>query len=117
MPVAESSEMPSGRCSAAYFSGFSPVAGIRNRNGRPGVVPTTRGPLMRGLGVLAAGFAWRGLPVEWIAPEEGALSWVCGLALTGDVANLPAAYRLIAADLAGVSVSDELRAAATGRRR
>jgi spermidine/putrescine transport system substrate-binding protein len=36
-----------------------------------------------------------GLPVEWIAPKEGALSWVCGLGLTADAENLQAAYRLI----------------------
>ena len=36
-----------------------------------------------------------GLPVEWIAPDEGALSWVCGLGLTADAQNLQAAYRLI----------------------
>jgi spermidine/putrescine transport system substrate-binding protein len=36
-----------------------------------------------------------GLPVEWIAPKEGALSWVCGLAITSDAQNLPAAYKLI----------------------
>ena len=23
-----------------------------------------------------------GVPVEWVAPKEGALSWVCGLAIT-----------------------------------
>ena len=28
-----------------------------------------------------------GLPVEWVAPEEGALSWVCGLALTSKAAE------------------------------
>jgi spermidine/putrescine-binding protein len=36
-----------------------------------------------------------GLPVEWVAPEEGALSWVCGLALTSKAENTDAAYRLI----------------------
>jgi spermidine/putrescine transport system substrate-binding protein len=36
-----------------------------------------------------------GLPVEWVAPEEGALSWVCGLALTSKAANTDAAYKLI----------------------
>jgi spermidine/putrescine transport system substrate-binding protein len=36
-----------------------------------------------------------GLPVEWIAPDEGALSWVCGLAITSDAENTDAAYKLI----------------------
>jgi spermidine/putrescine-binding protein len=36
-----------------------------------------------------------GLPVEWVAPEEGALSWVCGLALTSQAENTDAAYKLI----------------------
>jgi spermidine/putrescine transport system substrate-binding protein len=36
-----------------------------------------------------------GVPVEWIAPDEGALSWVCGLAITSDAENIPAAYKLI----------------------
>ena len=36
-----------------------------------------------------------GIPVEWIAPEEGPLSWVCGLSITADSANIEAAYRLI----------------------
>jgi spermidine/putrescine transport system substrate-binding protein len=36
-----------------------------------------------------------GLPVEWVAPKEGALSWVCGLAITSDAQNIPAAYKLI----------------------
>ncbi len=36
-----------------------------------------------------------GLPVEWIAPQEGALSWVCGLGITADAENLTAAYKLI----------------------
>jgi spermidine/putrescine transport system substrate-binding protein len=36
-----------------------------------------------------------GLAVEWVAPEEGALSWVCGLAITSKAENLPAAYKLI----------------------
>ena len=36
-----------------------------------------------------------GLPVEWVAPDEGALSWVCGLALTSQAANTDAAYKLI----------------------
>ncbi|HET6831235.1 MAG TPA: extracellular solute-binding protein [Solirubrobacterales bacterium] len=36
-----------------------------------------------------------GVPVEWIAPEEGAMSWVCGLAITSKAQNLDAAYKLI----------------------
>jgi len=36
-----------------------------------------------------------GLPVKWVAPKEGAMSWVCGFALTSEGANIPAAYRLI----------------------
>jgi spermidine/putrescine-binding protein len=36
-----------------------------------------------------------GLPVEWVAPQEGALSWVCGLAITAAAQNIDAAYKLI----------------------
>jgi spermidine/putrescine-binding protein len=36
-----------------------------------------------------------GLDVEWIAPREGALSWVCGLAITSKAQNLDAAYKFI----------------------
>jgi spermidine/putrescine-binding protein len=36
-----------------------------------------------------------GLDVEWIAPREGALSWVCGLAITSQAENIDAAYKLI----------------------
>jgi spermidine/putrescine transport system substrate-binding protein len=36
-----------------------------------------------------------GVPVEWVAPEEGALSWVCGLAITSKAENIDAAYKLI----------------------
>jgi spermidine/putrescine-binding protein len=36
-----------------------------------------------------------GVPVKWVAPKEGALSWVCGLAITSDAQNIPAAYKLI----------------------
>ena len=43
MPVFSSSVRPAGRFSAAKVSGPSPVAGMRNRNGRPGVAPTMRG--------------------------------------------------------------------------
>ena len=34
---------------AANVSGASPVAGMRKRNGRPGVPPVMRGGLMRGV--------------------------------------------------------------------
>jgi spermidine/putrescine transport system substrate-binding protein len=36
-----------------------------------------------------------GLPVEWVAPTEGALSWVCGLAISSKAQNTDAAYKLI----------------------
>ena len=36
-----------------------------------------------------------GLPVEWVAPQEGALSWVCGLAISSKAQNIDAAYKLI----------------------
>ena len=36
-----------------------------------------------------------GEPVEWVAPKEGALSWVCGLGITSDAENIDAAYKLI----------------------
>jgi spermidine/putrescine-binding protein len=36
-----------------------------------------------------------GLPVEWVAPSEGALSWVCGLAISSKAQNTDAAYKLI----------------------
>ena len=36
-----------------------------------------------------------GLPVEWVAPKEGALSWVCGLAISSKAQNTDAAYKLI----------------------
>ena len=36
-----------------------------------------------------------GVPAEWIAPKEGVLSWVCGLAITSNAQNLAAAYKLI----------------------
>ena len=36
-----------------------------------------------------------GQPVEWVAPEEGALAWVCGLGITADAQNIDAAYKLI----------------------
>jgi spermidine/putrescine-binding protein len=36
-----------------------------------------------------------GQPVEWVAPDEGPLAWVCGLGITSDAENIPAAYKLI----------------------
>jgi spermidine/putrescine-binding protein len=36
-----------------------------------------------------------GVPAEWIAPDEGVLSWVCGLAITSSAQNIDAAYRLL----------------------
>ncbi len=36
-----------------------------------------------------------GLPVEWVEPEEGMWSWVCGLGLTSKVQNTDAAYKLL----------------------
>ncbi len=36
-----------------------------------------------------------GVPVEWVAPKEGSLSWVCGFGITSKAQNLDAAYRLI----------------------
>jgi len=36
-----------------------------------------------------------GVPAEWIAPKEGVLSWVCGLAITSAAENIDAAYRLL----------------------
>jgi spermidine/putrescine-binding protein len=36
-----------------------------------------------------------GIPVKWVAPKEGALSWVCGLGITSKAQNIPAAYKLI----------------------
>ena len=36
-----------------------------------------------------------GLPVEWVAPKEGPLSWVCGLGITSKAKNIDAAYALI----------------------
>jgi spermidine/putrescine transport system substrate-binding protein len=36
-----------------------------------------------------------GVPVEWVAPEEGVLSWVCGLGLTANADNIDAAYKLM----------------------
>jgi spermidine/putrescine-binding protein len=36
-----------------------------------------------------------GEPVKWVAPKEGPLSWVCGLGITSEAQNIPAAYKLI----------------------
>jgi spermidine/putrescine transport system substrate-binding protein len=36
-----------------------------------------------------------GVPVEWIAPEEGPLSWICGLGIPAGSSNTEAAYKLI----------------------
>ena len=36
-----------------------------------------------------------GQPVEWVGPDEGTLAWVCGLGITSDAQNIPAAYKLI----------------------
>jgi spermidine/putrescine-binding protein len=36
-----------------------------------------------------------GEPVEWVAPKEGPLSWVCGLGITSKAENVDAAYKLI----------------------
>jgi spermidine/putrescine-binding protein len=44
---------------------------------------------------VAARMKEAGIPVEWIAPEEGPLSWVCGLSITSNSQNVDAAYRLI----------------------
>ncbi|MBN9622292.1 MAG: extracellular solute-binding protein [Actinobacteria bacterium] len=36
-----------------------------------------------------------GIPVEWIAPREGPLSWICGLGIPSNSGNVEAAYKLI----------------------
>ncbi|MGB0121753.1 MAG: extracellular solute-binding protein [Solirubrobacterales bacterium] len=36
-----------------------------------------------------------GVPVEWVAPEEGTWSWICGLGLTSKAQNTDAAYKLL----------------------
>lgn len=36
-----------------------------------------------------------GIPVEWVAPEEGTWSWICGLGITSKAQNIDAAYKLI----------------------
>lgn len=49
IPDFSSSVSPAGRPRAENVSGASPVAGTRNKNGRPGVPPVMRGGLMRGV--------------------------------------------------------------------
>ncbi len=44
---------------------------------------------------VAKQMADEGIPVEWVAPKEGTLSWVCGWSITADAENIPAAYRMI----------------------
>jgi spermidine/putrescine-binding protein len=44
---------------------------------------------------VAARMREAGVPVEWVEPSEGALSWVCGLALAEGAENVDAAYELI----------------------
>ena len=36
-----------------------------------------------------------GVPVEWIAPKEGPLSWICGLGIPAGSKNLDAAYKML----------------------
>ena len=48
IPVCESSVSPAGKLVAANVSGPAPDAGMRNRNGLPGVAPVMRGLLIRG---------------------------------------------------------------------
>jgi len=36
-----------------------------------------------------------GLDVAWVAPQEGALSWVCGFGISADSKNVAASYALI----------------------
>ncbi|MCB0828489.1 MAG: extracellular solute-binding protein [Solirubrobacterales bacterium] len=36
-----------------------------------------------------------GIPVKWVAPEEGTWSWICGLGITSKAKNIDAAYKLI----------------------
>jgi len=43
----------------------------------------------------AANLRKEGIPVEWVAPEEGAMAWVCGLGITQDAENTDAAYKLL----------------------
>jgi spermidine/putrescine transport system substrate-binding protein len=43
----------------------------------------------------AAQLQQAGEPVEWVNPDEGALSWVCGLGIASDAENVDAAYKFI----------------------
>jgi spermidine/putrescine-binding protein len=36
-----------------------------------------------------------GVPVKWVAPKQGPLSWVCGLGIPAHSSNIPAAYKMI----------------------
>ena len=36
-----------------------------------------------------------GVDVSWVPPVEGAMSWVCGLAISADSQNIPASYAII----------------------
>ena len=36
-----------------------------------------------------------GIPVEWVAPKEGPLSWICGLGIPASSKNIEGAYRMI----------------------
>ena len=36
-----------------------------------------------------------GVNVEWVAPEEGALSWICGFGISSESENVAASYALI----------------------
>jgi spermidine/putrescine transport system substrate-binding protein len=36
-----------------------------------------------------------GIPVKWVAPKEGAISWICGFAITSKAKNIDAAYGII----------------------
>jgi spermidine/putrescine transport system substrate-binding protein len=36
-----------------------------------------------------------GIPVKWVPPKEGPISWVCGLSMTSKAQNIAAAYRFI----------------------
>jgi len=49
-PEAGSDVRPSGRPLTSYFTGLSPVAGIVNKNGDPGLTPNILGPLILGSG-------------------------------------------------------------------
>jgi spermidine/putrescine-binding protein len=36
-----------------------------------------------------------GVPVKWVPPKEGPISWVCGLSIASKAKNIDAAYKLI----------------------